>query len=172
MFQMSAFLFVLISLMMIGIMFQKNHIISVLILLENMVLIMLLYYYFYCSSLLNSFSFLLIIMCLMACEAALGLSMLISMMRLYGNDFLSSMMNLVWFAKNSWDGIFIKSSKPIKDFYLMKWSINFSFYISYTNYYSVIIVFTLYSWHNFNFFINYSYYAWYSKWVGYSFPTC
>nr|AJJ48406.1 NADH dehydrogenase subunit 4L [Radix sp. MOTU5] len=102
----------------------------------------------FCSNLIFSSSFLmLILLTFAACEAALGLSILVSFLRVRGNNFLGSMTSTNWFAKNTscWKNFFFTHS--YKNFYLMKWSIYFSFIISYTNFDWVFFIYTLHIWY-------------------------
>nr|YP_002791176.1 NADH dehydrogenase subunit 4L [Ascobulla fragilis]ACE62805.1 NADH dehydrogenase subunit 4L [Ascobulla fragilis] len=69
---------------------NKNHTLNLLNSLEAVMLSLLVFIYAFNSmTSFNSPSFL-ILLTFAACEAALGLSLLVSMLRLYGNDLIST----------------------------------------------------------------------------------
>nr|YP_010574489.1 NADH dehydrogenase subunit 4L [Onchidium reevesii]ADZ61658.1 NADH dehydrogenase subunit 4L [Onchidium reevesii]UZH97730.1 NADH dehydrogenase subunit 4L [Onchidium reevesii] len=75
---------------------QRFHILSLLVSLEAVMLSVLVF--FYSLSLLYSFTSHLFLMLLVfaACEAAFGLSLLVSLLRLRGVDLISSMSSAGW----------------------------------------------------------------------------
>nr|YP_003495116.1 NADH dehydrogenase subunit 4L [Platevindex mortoni]ADD37171.1 NADH dehydrogenase subunit 4L [Platevindex mortoni]UZH97743.1 NADH dehydrogenase subunit 4L [Platevindex mortoni] len=75
---------------------QRYHILSLLVCLEAVMLSVLVF--FYSLSLLYSFSSHLFLMLLVfaACEAAFGLSLLISLLRLRGVDLINAMSSAGW----------------------------------------------------------------------------
>nr|YP_009462879.1 NADH dehydrogenase subunit 4L [Biomphalaria straminea]AUW35077.1 NADH dehydrogenase subunit 4L [Biomphalaria straminea] len=79
--------------------FNKKYILSSLIILEAMMLMSMVFMIFSLNNLYESMYMFLMILTFAACEAALGLSLLVSFLRLRGNNLLKS---IVHFAKNSW----------------------------------------------------------------------
>nr|YP_001648715.1 NADH dehydrogenase subunit 4L [Biomphalaria tenagophila]ABO14135.1 NADH dehydrogenase subunit 4L [Biomphalaria tenagophila] len=78
---------------------NKKYILSSLILLEGMMLMSMVFMIFSLMSIYESMYMFLMILTFAACEAAIGLSLLVSFLRLRGNHLLKS---IVYFAKNSW----------------------------------------------------------------------
>nr|YP_009439685.1 NADH dehydrogenase subunit 4L [Yanocephalus yanonis]ATG83158.1 NADH dehydrogenase subunit 4L [Yanocephalus yanonis] len=81
------YMFSLFSLMLI-----RKHIFLCLLSLEFMVISLLLMMINYLLFFTNGFYLIVLIMVFFVCEGVLGLSVLVSMIRCYGNDYLSSMM--------------------------------------------------------------------------------
>nr|WRY72509.1 NADH dehydrogenase subunit 4L [Zyginella mandali] len=69
----------------------RKHILLCLISLEFIVISLLLFVIFYCMMFNYSFYMYLIMMTFYVCEGALGLSILVYMIRSHGNDYLNSM---------------------------------------------------------------------------------
>nr|QSL98481.1 NADH dehydrogenase subunit 4L [Mileewa alara] len=80
------YLFSLMSLI-----FIRKHILLCLMSLEFIVLSLLMIIMFYCISLSYSFYIYIFYMTFYVCEGVLGLSVMVSMIRYHGNDYLSSM---------------------------------------------------------------------------------
>nr|AJJ48393.1 NADH dehydrogenase subunit 4L [Radix sp. MOTU3] len=119
------------------------YILNLLIILEAMMLSLIMFNF--CLNLIYSSEFLmLILLTFAACEAALGLSILVSFLRVRGNNFLSSITSTNWFAKNTccWKDIFF--TYPDKYLYLVKWGFYSSDTTSYTNFNGFFFINTLY----------------------------
>nr|AXS65787.1 NADH dehydrogenase subunit 4L [Cucujoidea sp. 22 KM-2017] len=69
---------------------NKNHILSILLSLEFMVLTMILFVCYYLSFYMNESYLMMVMLCLSVCESVLGLSIIVLMVRLFGNDYLNS----------------------------------------------------------------------------------
>nr|YP_010272377.1 NADH dehydrogenase subunit 4L [Mimotettix multispinosus]UKE80374.1 NADH dehydrogenase subunit 4L [Mimotettix multispinosus] len=76
----------LFSLLMI-----RKHIFLCLLSLEFVVVSLLMMFMYYFMFFLSSFYLMLIMMVFFVCEGVLGLSVLVSMIRCYGNDYINSM---------------------------------------------------------------------------------
>nr|YP_006665694.1 NADH dehydrogenase subunit 4L [Galba pervia]AEO51214.1 NADH dehydrogenase subunit 4L [Galba pervia] len=126
--------------------FYRNfyYILNLLIILEAMMLTLIMFNF--CSNLIffSTSYMMLILLTLAASEAALGLSLLVSFLRVRGNNYLLNMTSTNWFAKNSYCWKYNCFTNPYKNFYLMKWWFNFSVTISYTNFNSFFSINTLY----------------------------
>nr|WRQ18182.1 NADH dehydrogenase subunit 4L [Igerna tenuicaula] len=72
--------------------FIRNHILLCLMSLEFIVLYLLYMIFLYCLMYDYSFYFYVLFMTFFVCEGALGLSVLVSMIRTHGNDYLNSLM--------------------------------------------------------------------------------
>nr|AWK49511.1 NADH dehydrogenase subunit 4L [Biomphalaria glabrata] len=79
--------------------FNKKYILSSLIILEGMMLMSMVFMVFSLMSSYESMYMFLMVLTFAACEAAIGLSLLISFLRLRGSNMLIALMH---FAKNSW----------------------------------------------------------------------
>nr|YP_010757396.1 NADH dehydrogenase subunit 4L [Aconurella diplachnis]WEU77739.1 NADH dehydrogenase subunit 4L [Aconurella diplachnis] len=77
----------LISLLVI-----RNHILLCLVSLEFIVISLLLMFFYYLTFMYSSLYSMVILMVFFVCEGVLGLSVLVGMIRCYGNDYLNSMM--------------------------------------------------------------------------------
>lgn len=88
----------LILLLIISFVFNKSHIIVLLLILECIILILLVYLFFILIEITSNPNIFLLILSFRACEAALGLSILVSLMRYYGNDSINTIIRLKWFA--------------------------------------------------------------------------
>nr|QAY82051.1 NADH dehydrogenase subunit 4L [Acrocrypta assamensis] len=73
---------------------SHNHLLMMLLSLEFMVVILYMNIYFYLNIMSYEYMFLMIFLTLSVCEGALGLSILVMMVRVYGNDYLLSLSNL------------------------------------------------------------------------------
>nr|WRW10868.1 NADH dehydrogenase subunit 4L [Melampus sincaporensis] len=95
---MSSIFFALTMLLLFGVCFssQRTHVLSMLISLEGAMLSLLSYYYFFSAGVLSSSSLFLLLLTFAACEAALGLSVLVSFMRLHGSDLVGAFSTAKW----------------------------------------------------------------------------
>nr|YP_009408654.1 NADH dehydrogenase subunit 4L [Elysia cornigera]ANP26521.1 NADH dehydrogenase subunit 4L [Elysia cornigera] len=76
------------------------HTLNILLSLEAVMLSILIILYTYSSfSGAPSFSFL-VLLTFAACEAALGLSLMVSMLRLWGNDYINSLGSMKFYCMN------------------------------------------------------------------------
>nr|QCS25057.1 NADH dehydrogenase subunit 4L [Lactiforis takii] len=80
---------------------QRMHVLNLLISLEAIMLSVLVFYYFLTVAYLGSSHMFLMLLTLAACEAAIGLSLLVGLLRVRGNDLVNSLNTTSWFAKNS-----------------------------------------------------------------------
>lgn len=93
------FIFILLIIGLIqAFIFNRAHIISLLLLLESIILILICFFFFILIELGADPLIFLLILTLRACEAALGLSILVSLIRFHGNDQLMSISISKWFA--------------------------------------------------------------------------
>nr|YP_011036689.1 NADH dehydrogenase subunit 4L [Xestocephalus biprocessus]WRK21293.1 NADH dehydrogenase subunit 4L [Xestocephalus biprocessus] len=69
----------------------RKHLLLVMMGLEFIVVMMLFFIFYICLMFSYSFYFYLFFMCFYVCEGVLGLSLLVGVVRLHGNDYLSSM---------------------------------------------------------------------------------
>nr|ABJ55887.1 NADH dehydrogenase subunit 4L [Smaragdinella calyculata] len=76
----------------------QTHVLSLLISLEALMLSLLFFLFSYMSMYSTNLFWFLVLLTLAACEAALGLSLLVSMLRLRGNDYISTMSSNIFFA--------------------------------------------------------------------------
>nr|YP_010851769.1 NADH dehydrogenase subunit 4L [Penicillidia dufourii]WGH14997.1 NADH dehydrogenase subunit 4L [Penicillidia dufourii] len=65
---------------------NKKHLLLLLLSLEYMVLSLFMMFYLYLSMMYNMYYLLMIFLVMTVCEGVLGLSILVSMVRMYGND--------------------------------------------------------------------------------------
>nr|YP_010944860.1 NADH dehydrogenase subunit 4L [Japanagallia multispina]WMC21072.1 NADH dehydrogenase subunit 4L [Japanagallia multispina] len=72
--------------------FIRKHILLCLMSLEFIVLYLLFMIFIFCMMYDYSFYFYILLMTFFVCEGALGLSVLVSMIRSHGNDYLNSLM--------------------------------------------------------------------------------
>nr|AWK49498.1 NADH dehydrogenase subunit 4L [Biomphalaria glabrata] len=79
--------------------FNKKYILSSLIILEGMMLMSMVFMVFSLMSSYESMYMFMMVLTFAACEAAIGLSLLVSFLRLRGSHMLIA---LTHFAKNSW----------------------------------------------------------------------
>nr|WRQ18156.1 NADH dehydrogenase subunit 4L [Dryodurgades tortilis] len=91
-FMMSVFLGYLFITGLFSFIFVRKHILLCLISLEFIVIYLFLVVFFYCS--MYDYSFYLYVLCMtfFVCEGALGLAVLVSLIRSHGNDYLNSLM--------------------------------------------------------------------------------
>nr|YP_010723812.1 NADH dehydrogenase subunit 4L [Dryodurgades formosana]WDW30766.1 NADH dehydrogenase subunit 4L [Dryodurgades formosana] len=89
---MSLFLMYLFITGLLCFIFIRNHILLCLMSLEFIVLYLLFMIFIYCLMYDYSFYFYVLFMTFFVCEGALGLSVLVSMIRSHGNDYLNSLM--------------------------------------------------------------------------------
>nr|YP_010393188.1 NADH dehydrogenase subunit 4L [Aplysia argus]UPX89350.1 NADH dehydrogenase subunit 4L [Aplysia argus] len=91
----------------------QTHTLNLLISLEAVMLCLLLFSFSISTMFGMSSHLFLVLLTFAACEAALGLSLLVSMLRLRGNDLVTALSSLSFFAQNTTDKScweFIKSS--------------------------------------------------------------
>nr|UFP05759.1 NADH dehydrogenase subunit 4L [Hycleus scutellatus] len=74
---------------------KRKHLLLMLLSMEFMVLSLYLVLFTYLGSLGNDYFFSMIFLTFSVCEGALGLSMLVSMIRTHGSDYFQSF-NLLW----------------------------------------------------------------------------
>lgn len=126
--------------------FYRNfyYILNLLIILEAIILTLIMFNF--CSNLIffSTRYIILILLTLAACEAALGLSLLVRFLRVRGNNYISNITSTNWFAKNSYCWKYKCFTNPYKNFYLMKWWLNFRVTIRCTNFNRVFFINTLY----------------------------
>nr|YP_010043019.1 NADH dehydrogenase subunit 4L [Ampullaceana lagotis]QPC56784.1 NADH dehydrogenase subunit 4L [Ampullaceana lagotis] len=120
------------------------YILNLLIILEAMMLSLIMFNF--CSSIIffSSSFLMLVLLTLAACEAALGLSILVNFLRLRSNNFLGNMNTTNWFAKNSCCWKYKFTTNSYKNFDLMEWGFYFSIIISDTDFNSFFFIYTLY----------------------------
>lgn len=91
---MESIFFVVISIGFIGFLLafisKRKHLLATLLSLEGLMLLLIIIFYLLGSITLNLYSFVLIFLTLAACEGALGLSLLVCMVRNYGGDQFNS----------------------------------------------------------------------------------
>nr|YP_010735486.1 NADH dehydrogenase subunit 4L [Ambigolimax valentianus]WEI33077.1 NADH dehydrogenase subunit 4L [Ambigolimax valentianus] len=89
----------LVTILFISFIISESHVIMLLLILEALMLILLTFLFLLLIEInMNPYMFLLILS-FSACEAALGLSILVSLMRFHGNDYINSIVSNKWFAK-------------------------------------------------------------------------
>nr|YP_010264228.1 NADH dehydrogenase subunit 4L [Ophrygonius sp.]UFK32145.1 NADH dehydrogenase subunit 4L [Ophrygonius sp.]UIN24740.1 NADH dehydrogenase subunit 4L [Ophrygonius sp.] len=86
-----SFLFICLFIML----FNKNHLLMMLMMFEMMVMYMYISLILFLSIYSSEFYFSMIYLVMVVCESALGLSLLVSLIRLYGNDLYQSF-NMLW----------------------------------------------------------------------------
>nr|APX39528.1 NADH dehydrogenase subunit 4L [Oulema melanopus] len=69
---------------------NRNHFLMMLLSLEMIVVILYFILYIYFYSMFNELFFLMIYLTMSVCEGVLGLSILVSMVRVHGNDYVMS----------------------------------------------------------------------------------
>nr|YP_009995320.1 NADH dehydrogenase subunit 4L [Ochthebius atriceps]QNP09723.1 NADH dehydrogenase subunit 4L [Ochthebius atriceps] len=74
---------------------KRKHLLLMLLSLEFIVLSLYFMMYIYLSYFSNEFYFSMIFMTMSVCEGALGLSLLVSLIRSHGNDYFQSF-NILW----------------------------------------------------------------------------
>nr|APX39490.1 NADH dehydrogenase subunit 4L [Neocrepidodera transversa] len=74
--------------------FNRKHLLLMLLSLEFIVIILYLSMFIYLSILNYEYFFMMIFLTMSVCESALGLSILILMVRLYGNDYIMTFSSL------------------------------------------------------------------------------
>ena len=79
----------------------QNHTLNLLISLEALMLSLLLFTYSVFMLLGTSAHLFLVLLTFAACEAALGLSLLVSILRIRGNDSIISLRSMIFFAQNT-----------------------------------------------------------------------
>nr|QWE50977.1 NADH dehydrogenase subunit 4L [Planorbella pilsbryi] len=79
--------------------FNKMFILNALVVLESIMLISMIFMLFSLNMMLETKYMFLMVLTFAACEAAIGLSLLVSFIRLRGNNYMLSL----FFAKNTWN---------------------------------------------------------------------
>nr|AYQ18954.1 NADH dehydrogenase subunit 4L [Leiochrinini sp. 2 ACP-2013] len=74
---------------------NRKHLLMVLLSLEFLVVIMFFFLFYYLSTYLLDTFFLIVFLVFSVCEGVLGLSILVSLVRMYGNDYFQSF-NVLW----------------------------------------------------------------------------
>nr|BBA10814.1 NADH dehydrogenase subunit 4L [Thaumatoptyx cf. aptyx RM-2016] len=82
--------FMLLLLLFLYLFSVQKHFLSILIILEAMVLLLLIFSLGFTSLLMNSMGIYLWLLTLSVCEAAMGLTLLVSVMKLNGSDMIFS----------------------------------------------------------------------------------
>jgi len=70
---------------------KRKHLLSTLLSLEGLILSLFILFYFISSSFISIRNFTLLFLTLTACEGALGLSLLVSLVRTHGGDHFNSL---------------------------------------------------------------------------------
>nr|APX39174.1 NADH dehydrogenase subunit 4L [Altica ampelophaga]APX40326.1 NADH dehydrogenase subunit 4L [Altica ericeti] len=73
---------------------NRKHLLLMLLSLEYLVVVLFLNLFFYLSILENDYFFSMIFLAMSVCESVLGLSILIIMVRVHGNDYIMTFSNL------------------------------------------------------------------------------
>nr|ANJ70228.1 NADH dehydrogenase subunit 4L [Anisosticta novemdecimpunctata] len=74
---------------------NRKHVLTMLLSMELVILVLFFIMYMNFASMIFEFYFVLIFLTLSVCESALGLSLMVSIIRSYGNDNFN-LMNLLW----------------------------------------------------------------------------
>nr|ARI43897.1 NADH dehydrogenase subunit 4L [Harmonia axyridis]ARI43906.1 NADH dehydrogenase subunit 4L [Harmonia axyridis] len=74
---------------------NRKHLLMTLLSLELVILTLFMMMYFYLSYFSYEFYFVVVFLTMSVCESVLGLSLLVSMIRSYGNDYFNSL-NILW----------------------------------------------------------------------------
>nr|BBA10820.1 NADH dehydrogenase subunit 4L [Thaumatoptyx sp. RM-2016] len=90
MLKMTYFLLLLLLLLYLVFFSVSNHFLSSLIILESMVLILLLFSLCLVSTIMEGMAIYLWVLTLSVCEAAMGLTLLISLLKIQGSDTISN----------------------------------------------------------------------------------
>nr|YP_010835044.1 NADH dehydrogenase subunit 4L [Euglandina singleyana]WFQ82719.1 NADH dehydrogenase subunit 4L [Euglandina singleyana] len=98
-----AVLSLIMSIILLSLFKQSQHMISVFILLECLMLVLVVF--FVIQALVSGFnlSMMIFIMCVSVSEAAMSLTLIVSLIRLHSNDYLSNLSGVWMFAKKSWN---------------------------------------------------------------------
>nr|ALO76627.1 NADH deshydrogenase subunit 4L [Lema sp. LEM01] len=83
-------MFILFMLTLLVFLIHKNHFLLMLLSLEMIVVILYFILNIYFYMMFNELFFLMIYLTMSVCEGVLGLSILVSMIRVYGNDYVQS----------------------------------------------------------------------------------
>nr|YP_009441756.1 NADH dehydrogenase subunit 4L [Vincenzellus ruficollis]AOY39301.1 NADH dehydrogenase subunit 4L [Vincenzellus ruficollis] len=75
--------------------FKRKHLLLMLLSLEYIVLSLYMNMFIYLSFISSDFMFLMVFLSFSVCEGALGLSILVSMIRTHGNDYFQSF-SILW----------------------------------------------------------------------------
>nr|AFQ62163.1 NADH dehydrogenase subunit 4L [Endomychus coccineus] len=74
---------------------KRNHLLLMLLSLEFIILIMFMFLFYFLSMFNYEYYFCMIFISMSVCEGALGLSILVMMIRTHGNDYFNSF-NILW----------------------------------------------------------------------------
>nr|YP_010608775.1 NADH dehydrogenase subunit 4L [Succinea erythrophana]WAO26022.1 NADH dehydrogenase subunit 4L [Succinea erythrophana] len=85
------FLLLLMVAFSIFLLLNKYHIIMCLLILESLMVLVLGYVFFSSLNIYEDLFIFIMILCLSACESALGLSLLISIIRCFGSDYMKNL---------------------------------------------------------------------------------
>nr|YP_010471348.1 NADH dehydrogenase subunit 4L [Illeis koebelei]UHJ19225.1 NADH dehydrogenase subunit 4L [Illeis koebelei]UVF63306.1 NADH dehydrogenase subunit 4L [Illeis koebelei]UXW88400.1 NADH dehydrogenase subunit 4L [Illeis cincta] len=80
---------------MISFSLNRKHLLTMLLSMEFVILVLFFFIYYYLISFNYELYFVLFFLTMSVCESALGLSLLVSMIRSYGNDYFVSF-NVLW----------------------------------------------------------------------------
>nr|YP_010273929.1 NADH dehydrogenase subunit 4L [Bulinus truncatus]QYJ56632.1 NADH dehydrogenase subunit 4L [Bulinus truncatus] len=86
--------------------FNNSYILSSLIILEMIMLLSMVFMIFSLGVIMESKYLFLLVLTFSACEASMGLSLLVSFMRLRGNNLMMSLSLNSWYAKITWNCFF------------------------------------------------------------------
>nr|QIC19423.1 NADH dehydrogenase subunit 4L [Daphnia magna]QJF72960.1 NADH dehydrogenase subunit 4L [Daphnia magna] len=90
----TVFLMVSIALFIMSFISKRKHLLATLISLEGLMLMLFGMICYFATFYFNFFNFVLVFLTLSACEGALGLGLLVSIVRTYGSDHFNSMNSL------------------------------------------------------------------------------
>jgi len=79
----------------LGFSLNRKHLLTILLRIEFVILILFLFIYIYLLNFNFELYFVLFFLTIRVCERALGLSLLVSIIRSYGNDYFTSF-NILW----------------------------------------------------------------------------
>jgi len=91
-------LFILLSILLYSFVNHSLHIISLLLILEALILILLVFIFYIVIEINNNPFMFISILTFGACEGALGLSVLVRLIRFNRNDYINSIISIKWFA--------------------------------------------------------------------------
>nr|YP_009441730.1 NADH dehydrogenase subunit 4L [Anatis ocellata]AOY39275.1 NADH dehydrogenase subunit 4L [Anatis ocellata] len=74
---------------------NRKHLLTMLLSMEFVILVLFMFMYMYFMNFNFEFYFVLIFLTMSVCESAMGLALLVSLIRSYGNDYFNSF-NILW----------------------------------------------------------------------------
>nr|ARC95502.1 NADH dehydrogenase subunit 4L [Hippodamia convergens] len=74
---------------------NRKHLLTMLLSMEFVILVLFMSMYMYMLNFNYEFYFVLIFLTMSVCESAMGLSLMVAMIRSYGNDYFNSL-NILW----------------------------------------------------------------------------